>query len=673
MQEAWDGRWEKLGPFHPRTLSSAKRLLPLLQASDDAPLAARALRSLWEGESMELGPGHPRAVQAARRLAQWLAKQRLLQEAEAVLDCAFRAAKAEEEAEEHAESVSASLGGSEDERSSLSGERAAQVLQSALLAHNFEPKRCLASLTSAARRPKASRVLYSDLQDVRDRLESLAEAAEALDAEEPPAKRHRGNEAMHDSEAKDGTYFFCSEGRRLNPAAASLAFVKSLNSDVDERTREPKGCEVIKEVCKQPEGFNWQTACVCSGNWDYAPVAPTTTTPAVITPAPDVTESSQLEVETTGQATTTPEVAAASVTKAEVVKATTQAPPAPEPPEPEPTLWQHNKKDPKIRPTTTPNPALEKVLPTDAALQKNSNRRLQTVPADSKREDIGPWYGSMGAFCGQWGDDKYLLPLPSFELVAGCSDGMNSAFLNACLAEHSDILRAGRLRVNGEVLEWAPTSQVSPEESLQSLVDAFEQTLRSHFKLSAMPSIASDGMQYAINVSCAGCDACVLWPKRASIFTLDPETGKQQLYGAIGSVRTDFQFPPSPGAVQAYQIEMRVPKWCIGPFRLSFQKRVAVHTDEPLMPAEAEAAPSPPNSRPPFGTQQPKFKGCNRPVARGYGICCRTCNLSNGKRHGPVCERLQGQAASSAADTGVEASPSAGSAPSCDEDEEDTV
>ncbi|CAE7251089.1 unnamed protein product, partial [Symbiodinium necroappetens] len=123
-------------------------------------------------------------------------------------------------------------------------------------------------------------------------------------------------------------------------------------------------------------------------------------------------------------------------------------------------------------------------------------------------------------------------------------------------------------------------------------------TLRSHFKLSAMPSIASDGMQYAINVSCAGCDACVLWPKRASIFTVDPETGKRQLYGAIGSVRTDFQFPPFPGAVQAYQIEMRVPKWCIGPFRLSFQKRVAVHTDEPLMPAEAEAAPSPPNSRP---------------------------------------------------------------------------
>lgn len=198
------------------------------------------------------------------------------------------------------------------------------------------------------------------------------------------------------------------QGRRLNPAAASLAFVKSLNSDVDERTREPKGCEVIKEVCKQPTGFNWQTACVCSGNWDYAPVAPTTTTPAVpagpipgaatasvITPAPDVTESSQLEVETTSQATTTPEVAAASVTKAQAVKATTKAPPAPEPPKPEP-------------PTTTPNPALEKVLPADAVLQKNSHRRLQTAPADSKREDIGPWYGSLGAFCGEWGDDKYV-------------------------------------------------------------------------------------------------------------------------------------------------------------------------------------------------------------------------------------------------------------------------
>ncbi|OLQ01520.1 hypothetical protein AK812_SmicGene15728 [Symbiodinium microadriaticum] len=69
-----------------------------------------------------------------------------------------RCMKAEEEAEEDAESVSASLGGSEDERSSLSGERAAQgaedpvfAVRSALLAQNFEPKRCLASLTSAAR------------------------------------------------------------------------------------------------------------------------------------------------------------------------------------------------------------------------------------------------------------------------------------------------------------------------------------------------------------------------------------------------------------------------------------------------------------------------------------------------------------------------------------------
>ena len=31
-------------------------------------------------------------------------------------------------------------------------------------------------------------------------------------------------------------------------------------------------------------------------------------------------------------------------------------------------------------------------------------------PQAPKVQDIGPWYGSMGAFCGQWGDDKYLLP-----------------------------------------------------------------------------------------------------------------------------------------------------------------------------------------------------------------------------------------------------------------------
>eukprot|EP00435_Cladocopium_sp_Y103_P056813 s33_g19.t1 len=67
--------------------------------------------------------------------------------------------------------------------------------------------------------------------------------------------------------------------RRLNPAAASLAFVKSLNAAIDPRTNEPEGCGTIMEICQPPAGFNVQTSCVCSGNWDYAPVGTTSLPP----------------------------------------------------------------------------------------------------------------------------------------------------------------------------------------------------------------------------------------------------------------------------------------------------------------------------------------------------------------------------------------------------------
>ncbi|CAE8584356.1 unnamed protein product [Polarella glacialis] len=241
---------------------------------------------------------------------------------------------------------------------------------------------------------------------------------------------------------------------------------------------------------------------------------------------------------------------------------------------------------------------------------------------------------------------------------------MNSAFLQACLAQHNDILRAGSMRVNDKLIEWTPTSMACKEDSLMSLFEKLEnsgevpkawsnqldellycimkslsfqfalmdvlQALKDAFKLPALPNIPSDGLQYAVRLSTAGCDAQVLWTKKASIFLCDPELGKK-FYGDIGSVCTDFQFPAAPGAVQRYKVEMRVPKWCLGPFELKFRQRLTLLTEMPLMPAITGGAASSSGARCP--------NGCGRVTASGRGVCCRTCQLSNGSRHGPVCEQ----------------------------------
>jgi len=206
-----------------------------------------------------------------------------------------------------------------------------------------------------------------------------------------------------------------TQGRRLNPAAASLAFVKSLNAELDHRTREPKGCETIKQVCKKPAGFNWRTACVCSGNWDYAPVTTTTTTlpgavatATVITAPPDAADVAAAEAAQTTAVSTSP--AAITLAPSEVAPSETAGPGAP------PTAVTAKPQAttpaaPSPSPTTSKAAAEAAVANPFAA----EGRLLQSVAtpgpsasAESQREDIGPWYGSLGAFCGNWGDDQYV-------------------------------------------------------------------------------------------------------------------------------------------------------------------------------------------------------------------------------------------------------------------------
>lgn len=173
------------------------------QGPDEEALAAQALRSVWEGETAYLGASHPKAVQAARKLAQWLARRQLLFEAEAVLAHALASAQAEEaqRAAEEAEAESTSAGASEDERPC--DERAARLLQSALLGPSFSPANCLAKLAAAQQRPSPSKVLSADLQDLQDRLERLQEAEEAEEAMRPRKKLRgewTGPEDEHGSE-----------------------------------------------------------------------------------------------------------------------------------------------------------------------------------------------------------------------------------------------------------------------------------------------------------------------------------------------------------------------------------------------------------------------------------------------------------------------------------------
>ena len=193
--------------------------------------------------------------------------------------------------------------------------------------------------------------------------------------------------------------------RRLNPAAASLAFVESLNRAVDPRTHEPEGCGTIMDICQPPPTFNTTTACVCSGNWDFAPVGTTSVQPPAATTAVEAvlpnTEGTTTEptnpfaAPTATVVTLQPQVPAAEETAAADTDSTTAASASSE--------------------SAEAQPAAGNAAPT--------GRRL--------REDVGPWMGSLGAFCGKWGNDDFVTGEWCFVLPSQqCSPNARSQYVS---------------------------------------------------------------------------------------------------------------------------------------------------------------------------------------------------------------------------------------------------
>lgn len=259
---------------------------------------------------------------------------------------------------------------------------------------------------------------------------------------------------------------------------------------------------------------------------------------------------------------------------------------------------------------------------------------------------------------------------------------MNSAVLQACLSQYGDILRAGRMTVNGSAVEWKPTSCVDPMTSLISLRTAMEEcpdlpgdwspdvdellycimkslsfqfalmdvleALQAEFGLATLPTIPSEGLRYAVQLSETACEAQVLWPRKAKIFTVDMDTGERATYASIESVCTAFEFPVASDSTQAYRVGMRVPQRLLGVFQTKVAKRITLLTDSPLL--RRTSAPGREVASGASGGSglsremsdvhaRPKCaNGCGRPAARDFPDCCRTCCLSDRTRHGPMCE-----------------------------------
>jgi len=232
--------------------------------------------------------------------------------------------------------------------------------------------------------------------------------------------------------------------------------------------------------------------------------------------------------------------------------------------------------------------------------------------------------------------------------------------------------------MGGRALEWEPTSRADPTTSLLSFATGLTNSsalppcwvphldelvycimkslsfqfalmdvlraLQDEFEMDSLPTIPSDGMEYAVTLGEAACDAHVHWRRKAKIFTVDIETSEKRFYGAIESLCTTFRFPVVPGYVQTYHVEMRVPKRRLGLFQSKVSKNVTLVTDSPLMRAEAaertpllrETVESPSRAR--------CSSGCGRLAARGRGACCRTCVLSERARHGPTCDQRTARA-----------------------------
>mmetsp|Transcript_60604 Transcript_60604/g.196355 ORF Transcript_60604/g.196355 Transcript_60604/m.196355 type:complete len:246 (+) Transcript_60604:315-1052(+) len=159
------------------------------------------------------------------------------------------------------------------------------------------------------------------------------------------------------------------------------------------------------------------------------------------------------------------------------------------------------------------------------------------------------------------------------------------------------------------------------------------EALRDWFELSFVPTIPSAGMQYAVTLAACGCEAHMLWPRKAKIFTVDPETDAKRFYANIETLCTTFRFPPVPGQAQKYHVEMRVPTFCLPLIKRKARANVTLVTDTALLSEDSIEVPEAPSV-----PRALCSNGCIRMSARGRTTCCRTCVLSDRARHGPTCE-----------------------------------
>eukprot|EP00931_Biecheleriopsis_adriatica_P055154 TRINITY_DN32548_c0_g2_i1.p1 TRINITY_DN32548_c0_g2~~TRINITY_DN32548_c0_g2_i1.p1 ORF type:complete len:736 (+),score=146.29 TRINITY_DN32548_c0_g2_i1:100-2208(+) len=194
-----------------------------------------------------------------------------------------------------------------------------------------------------------------------------------------------------------------SPARRLNPAAASLAFVKSLDKTIDPATNEPVGCATIIDVCQPPAGFSLKTACVCSGNWDYTI---TTTLPPGVQQASSAPETPTAAVQVVTQAP------AAAVAEAPA-PATLETPPPSAVGGDAASAQAVATAAASEVPAATPaaaTPAAASIPTVPPSVVEGGRRLRQDEDFGGSRAEprqlqsnLGPWAGAMGAFCGEWG------------------------------------------------------------------------------------------------------------------------------------------------------------------------------------------------------------------------------------------------------------------------------
>eukprot|EP00930_Biecheleria_cincta_P027380 TRINITY_DN19244_c0_g1_i1.p1 TRINITY_DN19244_c0_g1~~TRINITY_DN19244_c0_g1_i1.p1 ORF type:complete len:469 (-),score=72.44 TRINITY_DN19244_c0_g1_i1:17-1372(-) len=167
------------------------------------------------------------------------------------------------------------------------------------------------------------------------------------------------------------------------------------------------------------------------------------------------------------------------------------------------------------------------------------------------------------------------------------------------LRRYSDLLRVGRLRVNGEVVTWE--TNTSTELQLQSLSDNLGAKLRELLP-EQEPSVLSQAVLClckAVSINYALIEVLLLvrqrlgvfctietrednggatveyvldvlpgpslrasleWSKAGNIIYRDPHTGSKKVKGTISNLSARFKLPPTPGSVPDYRVEMRLRK-----------------------------------------------------------------------------------------------------------------